>query len=84
MIELDGERSLAHLLDVEDGVDGVHGRLVLGSLTNQSLGVGERDERRGGEGTLLVGNDLDIVALVGGHAGVGGTCCAEEQVSNAF
>lgn len=64
-----------NLLDIEDGVDGVHGGLVLGSLTDQSLGVSEGDERRGGEGTLLVGDDLDIAALVGGHTGVGGTCC---------
>lgn len=61
------------LLDIEDSVDGVHGSLVLCGLTNQTLGISEGDERRGGEGTLLVGDDLDIVALVGGHTGVGGT-----------
>jgi hypothetical protein len=45
-----------HSLDIEDGVDGVHGGLVLGSLTNQTLLGGEGDERRGGEGTLVVGD----------------------------
>lgn len=65
--------SRGDLLDIEDGVDGVHGSLVLGGLTDQPLGLSEGDERGGGEGTLLVGDDLDIVALVGGHTGVGGT-----------
>lgn len=60
------------LLDIEDGVAGVHGSLVLGGLTDQTLLLSERDERRGGEGTLLVGNDLDIVTLVGSNARVGG------------
>ncbi len=43
-------------LDIEDGVDGVHGSLVLGGLTDQTLLSGEGDERRGGEGTLVVGD----------------------------
>ena len=43
-------------LDIEDGVDGVHGSLVLGGLTNQTLLSGEGNERRGGEGTLVVGD----------------------------
>lgn len=63
-----------NVLDIEDGVGGVHGSLVLGSLTNQTLLVGEGDERGGGEVTLLVGDDLDIGTLVGSHARVGGTC----------
>lgn len=62
------------LLDIEDRVHGIHGGLVLCGLTNQTLGISEGDERRSGEGTLLVGDDFDIVALVGGHTGVGGTC----------
>jgi len=61
-----------HILDVKDSVDGVHGRLVLGSLTNQALLIGERDEGGGSEATLLVGNDLDIGTLVRSNAGVGG------------
>lgn len=63
-----------NVLDVEDGVAGVHGRLVLGRLTDQTLLLGEGDERGGGEATLLVGNDLDIVALVGSDTGVGRAC----------
>jgi hypothetical protein len=43
-------------LDIEDGVDGVHGGLVLGGLTDQTLLSGEGNERRGGEGTLVVGD----------------------------
>jgi hypothetical protein len=43
-------------LDIEDGVDGVHGSLVLGGLTDQTLLSGEGNERRGGEGTLVVGD----------------------------
>lgn len=60
-------------LGIEDGVDGVHGSIVLGGLTNETLLVREGNEGGGGEGTLLVGNDLDIVTLVGGNARVGGT-----------
>jgi len=73
---LDGgviEAATDETLDIEDGVDGVHSSLVLGSLTDQTLLVGERNERRGGERTLLVGNDLDIGTLVRGNARVGGS-----------
>lgn len=66
-------------LGIEDGVARVHGSIVLGGLTDQTLLVGEGDERRGGEGTLLVGNDFDIVALVDGNARVGGTCGRGEK-----
>ena len=61
------------LLGIEDGVLGVHGSIVLSSLTNQTLLLSEGDERRGGERTLLVGDDLDIGTLVDGNARVGGT-----------
>lgn len=44
------------ILDIEDGVLGVHGSLVLGGLTDKTLLVGERDEGRGGEASLLIGN----------------------------
>lgn len=67
-------------LDIEDGVDGVHSSLVLGSLTDQTLLVGEGDERRGGERTLLVGNDLDIGTLVRRNAGVGGSFDQEDKM----
>lgn len=45
-----------HSLDIEDGVFGVHGSLVLCGLTDQSLLRSEGDERWRGEATLLVGN----------------------------
>lgn len=44
------------LLDVKDGVLGVHCCLVLGGLANETLLVGEGDERRCGVASLLVGN----------------------------
>jgi hypothetical protein len=69
-----------HSLGIEDGVSGVHGSIVLGSLTDETLLVGERDEGGGGERTLLVGNDLDIGTLVDGNARVGGTCKASSRL----
>lgn len=62
-----------HSLGIEDGVLRVHSSIVFGSITDQTLLVGEGNERRGGERTLLVGNDLNIGTLVGGHTRVGGT-----------
>jgi hypothetical protein len=58
-ILLDGgviESTTDQTLDIEDSVLGVHGGLVLGGLTDQTLLSGEGDERRGGERTLLVGD----------------------------
>lgn len=72
------------LLDIEDGVARVHGGLVLGGLADQTLLLVEGDERRGGEAALLVGNDLDIVSLVDGDAGVGGTCRSKAQRPSAL
>lgn len=46
----------SHSLDIENSVDGVHGGLVLRSLTDQTLLGGEGDERWGGEASLLVGD----------------------------
>lgn len=65
-------------LGIEDGVAGVHGSIVLSGLTDQTLLVGEGDERGGGERTLLVGNDLDIAALVGSNTRVGSTCARKK------
>lgn len=43
-------------LDVEDGVLGVHGSLVLSGLTDETLLVGERDKGGGSVTTLVVGD----------------------------
>lgn len=48
--------------------------LVLGRVSDQTLLLVEGDVRGSGEATLLVGNDLDIVTLVGSNARVGSTC----------
>ena len=45
-------------LGIEDGVGGVHGHLVLGGITDQTLGVGEGNERGGGAVTLVVGDNV--------------------------
>jgi len=45
-------------LGVEDGVDWVHGTLVLGGVTDETLGVGEGDIGWGGAVTLVVGDNL--------------------------
>ena len=60
-------------LGVEDSVVGVHGDLVLGGITDETLGVGETDERGGGAVTLVVGNDFDTVIAEDTHTGVGGS-----------
>ena len=48
-------------LGVEDSVVRVHGNLVTSSITNQTLGVCEGNERRSGTVTLVIGNDFDTV-----------------------
>jgi hypothetical protein len=50
-------------LGIEDGVLGVHGGLVLGSITDKTFRVGESDVRRSGTVTLLIGNDFDTLGL---------------------
>jgi hypothetical protein len=60
-------------LGVEDSVVGVHGDLVLGGITDETLGVGETDERGGGAVTLVVGNDFNAVIAEDTHTGVGGS-----------
>lgn len=68
-----GELATNKALGVEDGVVGVHGDLVLCGITNETLGVGEGNERRGGAVTLVVGNDLNAVIAVDTNTRVGGT-----------
>ena len=60
-------------LGVEDSVVGVHGDLVLGGITDETLGVGEGHEGRGGAVTLVVGDDFDPVITEDTHTGVGGS-----------
>lgn len=60
-------------LGVEDGVVRVHGDLVLGGVTDQTLGVGEGNEGGSGAVALVVGNDLDAVITEDTHARVRGT-----------
>ena len=54
-----GELSANQSLGVENGVVGVHGDLVLGGITDQSLRVVEGDVRRSGSVSLVVGDNLD-------------------------
>lgn len=68
VVELASDQTLG----VEDGVLRVHGDLVLGGITDQTLGVGEGDERRGCAVTLVVGDDLDAVVSEDTHARVRG------------
>ena len=63
-----------HVLDIEDGISRVHGRLVLGRFTNEPFLVREGDEGGRGEASLLIGdcearvrNDFRTIHLEG-HA----------------
>ena len=58
----------------EDGVDGVHGDLVLGGIANEALGVGESHIRRRSSVSLVVGDNFHAVVLPNSDARVG---CAE-------
>ena len=60
-------------LCIENGVVGVHRDLVLGSIADQTLVVGEGDIRGSGSVTLVVGNDFDTSAALNTNARVGRT-----------
>jgi len=42
---------------------GVHCDLILGGIANQALTLRERDIRRGGAVTLVVGDDFNAIVL---------------------
>jgi hypothetical protein len=69
IVELPADESLG----VEDSVDGVLGGLVLGSISDESLSVGEANVGWGGSVTLIVGDDLDSFVLPDAYTGVGGS-----------
>jgi len=50
-------------LCIEDGVDRVHGDLVLGGIADQTLGVGEPNVRRRCSVSLVIGDDFNTVVL---------------------
>ena len=56
---------------IENGVGRVHGDLVLRRVSDQTLGVGEGDERRRGSIALVVGNDFDAIITKDAYARVG-------------
>ena len=68
MLDIELHFSIAELatdetLCIENGVVGVHRDLVLGSIADQTLVVGEGDIRGSGSVTLVVGNDFNTVVL---------------------
>ena len=68
IVELPADKTLG----IEDGVVWVHGDLVLGGISDETLRVCEGNERGCCAVTLVVGNDLDTVILPDTDARVGG------------
>ena len=62
-----------HLLDVKDCVVGVASSLLLGSITDQTLLLGEGDVRRGNSVTLVVDENFDFALLHHTDTRVGST-----------
>lgn len=54
----------------KDGVNGVHGDLVLGSIADETLSIGERDIGRGGSVPLIIGYDLYTIVLPHSNTGI--------------
>ena len=67
-----GELAANQTLGVEDRVLGVHGDLVLGRITDQTLSVSESNERGRRPVTLVVGDDFNSVISEDTHARVRG------------
>ena len=70
-------------LDGEDGVLRVGDGLALGDLSHQPFAaLGERDNRGGGAGALLVGNDGGLSSLHDGDHRVGGAQIDTDDLSH--
>ena len=67
-----GELAADEALGVEDGVRGVHRRLVLRGVADHALRLREGDERGRRAVALVVGDDLNAVVLPDADARVGG------------
>ncbi len=61
-------------LSIENGVDRIHGRLILRGVTDQTLGLGESHPRRSGSVALIISNDFNTFILPDSYAGIR---CAE-------
>ena len=55
----------------KDGVGWVHCYLVLSSISNQSLGVGETNIAGSGTVSLVIGDDFNLAMLEHSHTGIG-------------
>lgn len=69
ILELSANQSLG----IEDGVGGIFGNLVLGSISDQPFVVSEGNIGGSGSVSLIIGNDLNSIVLPDTDAGVGGT-----------
>ncbi len=68
MLHVRDETIVVHLatnktLSIEHGIDRIHGSLVLCGITDQALGLSERNTRRGGAVSMVVRNYLDTIVL---------------------
>lgn len=66
-----GELAANQTLGIEDCVGGVHGDLVLGGISDQTLGICEGDERGRCSVALVIGNNLNPVISVDTNTRVG-------------
>ena len=66
-----GESTADKTFGVKDSVVRVHGDLIFGGITNETLRVGEGNVRRGGSVALVVGDDFNTIVLPDSNATVG-------------